>query len=65
MAKKKVSINSRQMFPHELANVYFQQNEIDPVVELQWKGLVEELRQSILKQILFFFPSFSILKILV
>jgi len=43
----KTSIQGKQMFPHELVTQYMsRRREVDLVCELQWKSIIEPLRES-------------------
>ena len=42
---KKQKINVKQLYPHELVHVYFNTQELDEVVEEQWKTLVENTKK--------------------
>jgi hypothetical protein len=42
----KTEIKGKQMFPHELAKYYFNNNIVDDVVELQWKTIIDDLKKS-------------------
>jgi len=42
----KVEIKGKQMFPHELAKHYFSNSEVDEIVELQWKTIVDGVRKA-------------------
>ena len=50
--RKKVStgeekINATGIQPHELARTYFSKNDLDETVELQWKAMIDKLRETV------------------
>jgi len=43
----KSSIKGKQMFPHELVKTYFDNAEVDEVLELQWKTIIDDVRKNV------------------
>jgi len=46
VALGKTTIKGGQLFPHELAKQYFTKSVEDPVAELQWKVIIEEVKKN-------------------
>lgn len=42
----KTTIKGKQMFPHELCKSYFSGGEVDDVLELQWKVIIEDVKSN-------------------
>jgi len=46
VAEGKSKITGKQLYPHELVRAYLRNRSIDQVAELQWKVILDELRES-------------------